>query len=90
MVVGSVFHNPVPVLQVLVQVLEPLVQGGTVLYPVAVALSESLQRTPSGFVPVQVTVDPLIFVKNGKRTSQQRHRVQYETVVTAPQAEHYP
>ena len=80
----------IPVLQVFVQVLEPLVQEGAVLYPVTIAFSESFQRAPPGFVPVQVAVDFLIPVKNGKRAFQQRHRVQHEVVVPASQPQHHP
>ena len=77
-------------LQVFVQVLEPLVQGGTVLYLVTVALAEGLQRSTPRLVPVKVAVDPVVLVKEAIRAFQQRHRVQHEIVIAAAQAEHHP
>ena len=68
------------VLQVFVQIAVSFEPRGTVHYFIRV-VAESLQRAPSGFVPVQVTVDSLIPVKNGERAFQQCHRVQYEIVV---------
>lgn len=77
-------------MQVFVQILVSFVQRGTVHYFIRVAFAESLQRAPSGFVPVQVTVDSLIPVKNGERAFQQCHRVQYEIVVATSQFELHP
>ena len=59
------------VLQVFVQILVSFVQRGTVHYFIRIAFAERLQRAPSGFVPVQVTVDPLLPLKNRERAFQQ-------------------
>ena len=50
-------------LQVFVQILESLVQGGTVLYLVAVAFAEGFQCPSPRLVTVQVTIDPVLLVK---------------------------
>ena len=77
-------------LQVFVQILESLVQGGTVLYLVAVAFAEGFQCPSPRLVTVQVTIDPVVLVKETIRAFQQRHRVQHEVVIAASQAEHHP
>ena len=58
-------------LQVFVQVLVTFVQRGTIHQFIRIAFTECLQRAPSGFIPIQITVDPLVPVKNRERAFQQ-------------------
>lgn len=57
-------------LQVFVQILESLVQGGTVLYLVAVAFAEGFQCPSPRLVTVQVTIDSVVLVKETIRAFQ--------------------
>ena len=44
-------------LQVFIQVLVAFIQRGTIHQFIRIAFAECLQRAPSGFIPIQITVD---------------------------------
>ena len=67
-------------LQVLVQVLATVIEGGTVGDTLPISLGECGKRSPSGFVTVEETADAPVALQHPRRLLHVGDRVQHKTV----------